>query len=125
MDYLKLIATGLSPLVALYAIVFTYRKKVRSGDPNTEREVLTTGGRVALVLVLVAGLFSVGAEFESQRRRASESDRNQQALMERLDRAVRQEEALIREVADLLRRVETTIPGNERAATNPPLPRRR
>jgi hypothetical protein len=119
MDYLKLIATGLSPVIALYAILFTYRKKVRSGDPNTEREVLTTGGRLALVLVLAAGALSVGAEFESQRRRASEQDRDRQELIQRLDRAVKQQEALNRAVSDLLGRIETALP-----ATEPPVPAR-
>lgn len=94
MDYLKLIALVLSPGIALYAILVTYKTKTRTGDPTTEKDVLTGGGKVAVVLVLVAGLFSFFSELKSQRKKEEEKGAEVRQVMEQLDRLQKGQEVL-------------------------------
>jgi H+/Cl- antiporter ClcA len=109
MDYLKLIALTLSPAIALYAILVTYKTKTRTGDPNTEREVLTRGGRVALVLVLAAGLFSILSEWSAQRKKEKEKGTEIRQVMEQLDRLQKKQEILNGVSNQMLRRTDDSL----------------
>ena len=109
MDYLKLIALALSPVVAVYAILVTYKAKSRTGDPTTEKEVLTRGGKVALVLVVVAGLFSVSSEWSNQRKKQNEKNAETQQVMEQLERLERELETLNRGSSQLVSKADESL----------------
>ena|SRR5215203_168 len=109
MDYLKLIALALSPAVALYAIFVTYKTKTRTGDPNTEKEVLTRGGKVALVLVVVAGLFSFSSELNSQRKKEKEKGTEVRQVMEQLDRLQKRQEALNKVSSQMQQKMDDSL----------------
>lgn len=94
MDYLKLIVLALSPAIALYAILVTYKTKVRTGDVKKEEEALTLGGKIALVLVVVSGLFSVVAEWRSQEKKEEEKGAEIRQVMEQLGRLQKTQEIL-------------------------------
>jgi hypothetical protein len=106
MDYLKLVALALSPAIALYAILVTYKTKIRTGDPNAEKEVLTRGGMVALVLVVVAGLFNVISEWNSQRKKGEERGTEIRQVMEQLDRLQKGQDVLNRAAGQMQRKTD-------------------
>jgi hypothetical protein len=109
MDYLKLIALALSPAIALYAILVTYKTKTRTGDPNTEKEVLTRGGKVALVLVVIAGLFSILSEYNSQRQKAEEKGSEVRQVREQLGKLQNGQEILNKASSQMLQRTEDSL----------------
>jgi hypothetical protein len=106
MDYLKLIALALSPAIAVYAILVTYKTKTRTGDPTSERDVLTRAGKFALVLVLIAGMFSLLSEWSNQRKKQAEKNMEAQQVVERLNRLQKAQEALGLNSGQILRKTE-------------------
>ena len=109
MDYLKIITLALSPIIAIYAILVTYKTKNRTGDPTTEKEVLTLGGKVALALVIIAGLFSFFSELSSQRKEKDEKSTETRQIMEQLNKLHKQQETLNRTSNMILRQTEESL----------------
>jgi len=106
MDYLKLAAMALSPCIAVYAILVTYKTKTRTGDPTTEKEKLTRGGKIALTLVVVAGLFSLSSEWSNQRKRQEEKSAEAKQVLEQLDKLQKKQEALSQTSNQILSKTE-------------------
>lgn len=109
MDYLKLVALALSPAIALYAILVTYKTKIRTGDPNAEKEVLTRGGMVALALVVVAGLFNIISEWNNQKKKEEEKGAEIRQVMEQLDRLQKRQEVLNKTAGQMQQKMDHSL----------------
>jgi hypothetical protein len=110
MDLAKLLAIFLTSLIATFSITFNYRIKVRSDDPAVpEKEKLSRIGKVALIVVVVAGVFSLVSEFYSQRDKLAEKVKAAaQAKQETLEAQKKQEE-LNREAHQLLQEMKENL----------------
>lgn len=93
MEYLKLIASLLTLIIAVSSLLFNYKVKLRTGNPRTDREVLSGRGKIAVLLVVLSGLFSIGSEVQSLFKKPSEEEKLiQQALLQLSKTQSKQEE---------------------------------
>jgi uncharacterized membrane protein len=94
MDLAKLLAIFLTSLIATFSITFNYRIKVRSDDPAIpEKEKLSRIGKIALLVVVIAGLFSLFSEIQTQRDKLTEKIKAAgQAKQETVEAQKKQEE---------------------------------
>ena len=110
MDIAKLLAIFLTSLIATFSITFNYRTKVRSDDPAVpEQEKLSRIGKVALIVVVVAGIFSLVSEFYSQRDRLAEKVKAAAQARQEMLEAQKKQDELNRDAHQLLQEMKENL----------------
>ena len=111
MEYAKLIAAVLTLVGAVLGLAFSYKLVVRSDDPaRPEEQRLNRKGWLAMLLVIIAGMFSIYSEWQTQHKKTSD----QQRLLVELQKTRQDLDSITGLSATLIRELQITASRMER-----------